>query len=51
MHYRIPNKRFAVAMATALSAAIMMPVPLLAQNPPIKFTTFNVPGSAGGSCL
>src|SRR5262245_19976016 len=48
MQYGVPTKRLATVTAFGLIAAIMTPLPLLAQDPHIKFTTFNVPGSTGG---
>jgi hypothetical protein len=44
----IPARWFAAAIAFALIAAILTPVPLLAGGQQIKFTTFTVPASAGG---
>jgi hypothetical protein len=51
MRYEIPLKGFAAALAFALIAAIMAPVPLTAGGQKIKFTTFTVPGSAGATTL
>jgi hypothetical protein len=51
MQCKIPTKRFAMAITFPLIAAIMTPVPLLAQDPAtnhIRFSSFNVPGSSGG---
>jgi hypothetical protein len=49
MRYGIPARWFAAAIAFALIAAVMTPVPLTAGNQKIKFTTFTVPGFSGTS--
>jgi hypothetical protein len=50
MQYGTSNKRYAMAFALALIAAIAAPPVKAAQKaPPITFITFSVPASAGGT--
>jgi hypothetical protein len=51
MQHGISNKRFVMAFASAMIAAIMAQPVMAAQKAPwgITFITFTVPGSAGGS--